>query len=148
MQALYFNAKAKQSLFHKQRWKSYLNSSKEQRQEKHFFTIWRMRNERDWFRLWDLHVTMRNSKTHPKGKQLFIVYQHYRLYHLHISSLQKPSLFLCTDKDIFSLGKSGEQESLCGIAVNVLDWLVGWLVGFYGISTFIGYLMPNPFLCK
>ena len=25
--------------------------------------------------------------------------------------------------------------------------LVGWLV-FYGISTFVGYLMPNPFLCK
>ena len=23
-----------------------------------------------------------------------------------------------------------------------------WLVGFYGISTFVGYLMPNPFLCK
>ena len=22
-----------------------------------------------------------------------------------------------------------------------------WLVGFYGISTFVGYLMPNPFLC-
>ena len=27
-------------------------------------------------------------------------------------------------------------------------WLVGWLVGFYGISTFVGYLMPNPFLYK
>ena len=24
-------------------------------------------------------------------------------------------------------------------------WLVGWLVGFYGISTFVGYLTPNPF---
>ena len=23
--------------------------------------------------------------------------------------------------------------------------LVGWLFGFYGISTFVGYLMPNPF---
>ena len=23
-----------------------------------------------------------------------------------------------------------------------------WLVGFYGISTFEGYLTPNPFLCK
>ena len=30
------------------------------------------------------------------------------------------------------------------------EWLslVGWLVGFYGISTFVGYLRPNPFLCK
>ena len=26
-------------------------------------------------------------------------------------------------------------------------WLVGCL-GFYGISTFVGYLIPNPFLCK
>ena len=23
-----------------------------------------------------------------------------------------------------------------------------WLVGFYGISTFVGYLTPNPFLSK
>ena len=26
--------------------------------------------------------------------------------------------------------------------------LVGWLVGFCGISTFVGYFMPNPFLYK
>ena len=26
--------------------------------------------------------------------------------------------------------------------------LRGWLVGFYGISTFVGYLTPNPFLYK
>ena len=26
--------------------------------------------------------------------------------------------------------------------------LVGWLVGFYGISTFVGYLTPNPFLYR
>ena len=24
----------------------------------------------------------------------------------------------------------------------------GWLVGFYGISTFVGYSMPDPFLYK
>ena len=23
-----------------------------------------------------------------------------------------------------------------------------WFVGFYGISTFVGCLTPNPFLCK
>ena len=27
-------------------------------------------------------------------------------------------------------------------------FLVGWLFGFYGTSTFVGYLMPNPFLYK
>ena len=25
-------------------------------------------------------------------------------------------------------------------------WLVGWLVGFFGISTIVGYLTPNPIL--
>ena len=24
----------------------------------------------------------------------------------------------------------------------------GWFIGFYGMSTFVGYLTPNPFLCK
>ena len=28
---------------------------------------------------------------------------------------------------------------------HLLQWFV---VGFYGISTFVGYLMPNPFLYK
>ena len=27
-------------------------------------------------------------------------------------------------------------------------WLVGWLFGFYGISTFVGYLTPNSFSYK
>ena len=26
--------------------------------------------------------------------------------------------------------------------------IFSWLVGFYGISTFVGYLTPNVFLCK
>ena len=32
--------------------------------------------------------------------------------------------------------------------MDIISGLVGWLVGFYGISTFVGYLTPNPFLCK
>ena len=41
-------------------------------------------------------------------------------------------------------------ESVREIRVGSATWwwrLVGWL-GFYGISTFIGSLTPNPFLCK
>ena len=34
--------------------------------------------------------------------------------------------------------------STCGYSFR----LVGWLVEFYGISTFVGYLTPNQFLCK
>ena len=26
---------------------------------------------------------------------------------------------------------------------QITGWLVGWLVGFYGVSTFLGYLTPN-----
>ena len=27
-------------------------------------------------------------------------------------------------------------------------WEMVWFVGFYGKSNFVGYLTPNPFLCK
>ena len=27
-------------------------------------------------------------------------------------------------------------------------WSIGWFVWFYGTSTFVGYLTPNPVLCK
>ena len=60
-----------------------------------------------------------------------------------------------------------EDESLCiikilkesaflkwkpGFLVIYIVWLgtqdgLVWFVGFYGISTFVGYLTPNPFLC-
>ena len=29
---------------------------------------------------------------------------------------------------------------------QILHKLVGWVFGFYGISTFVGYLTPDPFL--
>ena len=31
---------------------------------------------------------------------------------------------------------------------NSVQRIYDWLVGFYGISTFVGYLTLNPFLCK
>ena len=33
---------------------------------------------------------------------------------------------------------------------NKKKWknIIGWLFGFDGISTFVGYLTPNPFLYK
>ena len=51
------------------------------------------------------------------------------------------------------IGMDREKESGKSVLSERLDvyeglgWLVGWL-GFYGISTFVGYLMPNPFLCS
>ena len=40
--------------------------------------------------------------------------------------------------------------SFCLFLIIIRTFLssVGWLFGFYGISTIVGYLMPNPFLYK
>ena len=46
---------------------------------------------------------------------------------------------------------NGYLVTLGSVMVRKLDWqtftseLDGWLVGFYFISTFVGYLTPNPF---
>ena len=46
------------------------------------------------------------------------------------------------------LGVSGNAMRLELIRkVLLVGWLVG-LVGFYDISTLVGYLTPNSFLCK
>ena len=43
--------------------------------------------------------------------------------------------------------------SLCEFILVLMLWFaykknIGWLVGFYSISTIVGYLKPNPFLNK
>ena len=38
--------------------------------------------------------------------------------------------------------------SVSSCVINLRLKNLGWLFGFYGISTFVGYLMPNPFLYK
>ena len=67
-------------------------------------------------------------------------------------------------------GNSGSQEEKCDLSlwesqlckeiftrfyyklgvpgIAAIVGLTGWLFGFYGISTIVGYLMPNPFLYK
>ena len=52
-------------------------------------------------------------------------------------------------KEIFLLQENSFVIALWNIqeSQNILHfkWLVGWFVGFYGISTYIGYLTPNRF---
>ena len=43
---------------------------------------------------------------------------------------------------------NNNTNQLTSSDVGLVGWLVGWMVEFYGISTFVGYLTPNPFLCK
>ena len=53
------------------------------------------------------------------------------------------------DTENILLAKLGELRTIWShLLVWKISWLVGWLVDFYGISTFVGYLTPNPFLCK
>ena len=44
--------------------------------------------------------------------------------------------------------KEIEKKDNCQDLARELTNLFGWLVGFYGISTFVGYLTPNSFLYK
>ena len=47
---------------------------------------------------------------------------------------------LCIDIHLFKTGSNTKKPLLVGFS-----WFVGWLVvGFYGISTLVGYSMPNP----
>ena len=39
------------------------------------------------------------------------------------------------------------NNTLMKCCVYIIYTIV-WFVWFYGISTFVGYLTPNPFLCK
>ena len=67
-------------------------------------------------------------------------------------------IYISTNKLLRTLQKTLQmfKYSLSNICVGVC-YLGGcektkyqkcWLVGFYGISIFVGYLMPSPFLCK
>ena len=38
------------------------------------------------------------------------------------------------------------KRSVVKSKTDALGYLYGWLVGFYGISTIVGYLMPYLFL--
>ena len=50
------------------------------------------------------------------------------------------------DKRYVHKPESVQENETHSILWN-FDVLV-WFGGFYGISTFVGYLTPNPFLCK
>ena len=58
---------------------------------------------------------------------------------------------LMPNSDMIILCQPSEYEDPVYLQNQHLKSKVGWLVGsldFYGISTFVGYLTPNPFLRK
>ena len=59
-------------------------------------------------------------------------------------SLQTQDVGWITYRERWMIGTNGKRES--GKSM-LADGLV-WFIGFYGISAFVGYLTPNPFLCK
>ena len=48
----------------------------------------------------------------------------------------------------FSILEESKIQTQPSISLTVSFLGLVWFVWFYGISTFVGYLMPNPFLCK
>ena len=55
-------------------------------------------------------------------------------------------------KHKYSIRKSSKERKDVDLELKFLKHIefqgLVWFVGFYGISTFVGYLTPNPFLCK
>ena len=49
---------------------------------------------------------------------------------------------------LFSLFKQLYITIQFSVSTVPMSKTVGWLFGFYGISAFLSYLTPNPFLCK
>ena len=68
-----------------------------------------------------------------------------------IRTIPKGLVWMLEELEIEGQADTSETTALlisARILRKVLEtwWLVGWLFGFYGVSTFVGYLMPNPFL--
>ena len=49
---------------------------------------------------------------------------------------------LCGEEYIF------QQDNAAILNASITKKCLVWFGGFYGISTFVGYLTPNPFLCE
>ena len=63
---------------------------------------------------------------------------------LHISTVYNLVVSLLTNECV-------KSESPCKMPLVILTsarFGLVWFGGFYGISTFVGYLTPNPLLCK
>ena len=71
----------------------------------------------------------------------------------------KPTKVICYLQFGLNITLSIKHDSKITFSVNVdpqlqnnhdsqTELVVGWLFGFYGILTFVGYLTSNPFLLK
>ena len=51
-------------------------------------------------------------------------------------------------KEVYCFDQGKSKPTIETQRKEMVGWLVGWLVEFYGISTSAGYLTTNPFLCE
>ena len=68
--------------------------------------------------------------------------------HISLLPLQSGKVLKKERRDSVKLKRYKDRNSTLEenlLEINGFSPLDGWLVGFYGISTFAGYLMPNPF---
>ena len=73
-----------------------------------------------------------DNSVRPNCNTLISFFFLVHFFSLSMSALVKKSIFFFS----FLLGIF---KNFCGLV---------WFVGFYGITTFVDYLTPNPFLCK
>ena len=76
----------------------------------------------------------RNTRLGTTGRERWSIGNYARDYYLTMTE--------CTH---INKNKSGKIRRI-KFSVTLIGLV--WFVGFYGISTFVGYLTPNPFLCK
>ena len=116
-----------------------------------------------------IYLSNRSSK-HPVSTQnwykILLVDQHWRVYVQ--GSIEENRLWvrLCVQRSVLHAllvflwcflrwVASWSTDLLCVVLLPAFVEhlfvelvVLGCFVGFYGISTFVGYLTPNPFLCK
>ena len=78
--------------------------------------------------------------SHKSDEYKFLAYQHWCVYMS--VSVRESGLRICP-----YISSRSYLSFLDGLR-NTAPLMVGWLFGFYGISTFVGYLTPNPFYEK
>ena len=88
-----------------------------------------------------------NKQTKP-----FVKFLYHWLQSVSSLFLISPFFIVLTISSLFYCGGLPnllmDQIELFDIENECKQMTCCWFLGFYGISTFGGYLMPNPFLCK
>ena len=92
-----------------------------------------------------------HTHTHTYSYIYIYIYIYICKHNENFSKIGIPLWFVCIGIYLYSVTVSLQYvyTLICLWDFISMYTLFGWLIGwFYGISTFVSYLTPNPFLCK